>query len=211
MGVIRRSFTYLDKSSFTKLYKALVRPHLEYASPVWHPRYKKFKSLIENVQRRSTKALSCCKNMDYIERLKYLNLPCMAYRKIRGDMIEVYKITSHKYDQDITAPLRYHKSTSHHTRGNSKKLTKDINRSSKSTRKISFSNRVVNMWNELPDTVVNAPSLYSFEARLDKFWLKYGIKFDFDKCVQFEIQKLNGVGTANMIILQDIDLEIQAT
>ncbi len=65
MGIIRRTFTHLDKSTFCKLYKAMVRPHLEYASPVWHPRFKKVKMLIENVQRRATKSLAHCKEMEY--------------------------------------------------------------------------------------------------------------------------------------------------
>ena len=38
MGLIRRSFTYLDERSFAMLFKALVRPILEYNSTIWHPR-----------------------------------------------------------------------------------------------------------------------------------------------------------------------------
>ena len=37
MGIIRRTYTYLDERSFLCLYKALVRPHLEYANQVWAP------------------------------------------------------------------------------------------------------------------------------------------------------------------------------
>ena len=37
MGIIRRSFTYLDEEVFTLLFKTLVRPHLEYAQSVWSP------------------------------------------------------------------------------------------------------------------------------------------------------------------------------
>ena len=40
MGLIRRSFVYLDTENFTRLYKAIVRPHLEYANSVWMPRRK---------------------------------------------------------------------------------------------------------------------------------------------------------------------------
>ena len=34
VGLIRRSFTFLDVKSFTKMYTAFVRPHLEYAQSV---------------------------------------------------------------------------------------------------------------------------------------------------------------------------------
>ena len=33
--LIRRSFVYLDTENFTRLYKAIVRPDLEYANSVW--------------------------------------------------------------------------------------------------------------------------------------------------------------------------------
>ena len=54
-GAIRRSFEYLDKDTFKKLYTALVRPHLEYANAVWNPYKKKDITTLENVQRRATK------------------------------------------------------------------------------------------------------------------------------------------------------------
>ena len=56
-GIIRRSFTYLDKTIFTRLFKALVRPHIQYANPVWHPSLKKSQLVIENIQCRATKRL----------------------------------------------------------------------------------------------------------------------------------------------------------
>ena len=51
LGIIRRTFTYLDKSTLLQLYTSLVRPHLEYANPVWNPLYVKDIISIENVQR----------------------------------------------------------------------------------------------------------------------------------------------------------------
>ena len=41
LGLIFRMFTYLDKDIFMNLYKSLVRQHLEYASSVWSPVYKR--------------------------------------------------------------------------------------------------------------------------------------------------------------------------
>jgi hypothetical protein len=53
------------------LFKALVRPHLEYANSVRCP-YRKADILsVENVQRRATKMLPSLKNMNYEERLRY--------------------------------------------------------------------------------------------------------------------------------------------
>ena len=48
--LIRRTFIHLDESTFLKLFKALVRPHLEYANTVWYPTKMKDIIAIENVQ-----------------------------------------------------------------------------------------------------------------------------------------------------------------
>jgi len=39
---------------------------------------------------------------------------------------------------------------------------------------------IVNIWNNLPNSVVNASTaVNAFKARLDKFWLHQAVKFDF--------------------------------
>ncbi len=91
-AVIRRSFKFLNELTFLPLYKSLVRCHLEYAVPVWYLYKAKYLDLIENVQRRATKQLPGFRNLTYEERLKRLKLPTLAYRRARGDMIEVFKI-----------------------------------------------------------------------------------------------------------------------
>ena len=102
MGLIRRSFTYLDKESFVKLYTALVRPHLEYAQSVWSPHLKKYQDLLEKVQMRATALVDHMGGLEYSERLKALDLPTLAFRRFRGDMIETFK-HFHKYDRTIVS------------------------------------------------------------------------------------------------------------
>jgi ribonuclease P/MRP protein subunit RPP40 len=41
LGMIKRSFCYLNKEVVLKLYKSLVRPHLEYSIQAWRPHLKK--------------------------------------------------------------------------------------------------------------------------------------------------------------------------
>jgi len=45
---------------------------------------------------RATKLLKEVKHLSYVERLKYLNLPTLQYRRFRGDMIMVYKVLVYK-------------------------------------------------------------------------------------------------------------------
>ena len=47
--------------------------------------------------RRATKLVISIKNLTYEDRLKRLKLPTLKYRRI-GDIIEVYKILTNKYD-----------------------------------------------------------------------------------------------------------------
>jgi len=42
-----------------------------------------------------------------------------------------------------------------------------------------FSARIVNVWNSLPNSVVDACTVNAFKARLDKFWQHQSAKFDF--------------------------------
>jgi len=49
--------------------------------------------LIEKVQKRTyTKLIISLKHLTYTERLKQLQLPTLKYRRLRGDMIEVFKM-----------------------------------------------------------------------------------------------------------------------
>ena len=85
-------------------------------------------------------------------------------------MIEVYKYTRKIYDIN-PSPLCPEQDSI--TRGHMFKLEK--RRCSKSLRQKFFSMRVVNDWNNLPSSVVEAPSLNSFKNRLDAYWrdIKY--------------------------------------
>jgi len=51
MGLINHIIEYKHPDILMKLYKSLVRPHLEYCIPAWSPYYCKDKELIEKVQR----------------------------------------------------------------------------------------------------------------------------------------------------------------
>ena len=85
------------------------------------------------------------------KRLKILELPTLAYRRERADMIEAYKITHGVYDIGL-APKLQMASARHldrELRGHSYKLLKP--RARRSARANAFSVRVVGMWNSLPE------------------------------------------------------------
>ena len=169
-AIIRRNFRHLDENTFLPLYKALVRSHLDYASSVWAPYKVKHLEQIEGVQRRATKQIPGLAELTYSERLKKLKLPTLAYRRIRGDMIETYKILTGKYDTKSEKFLKLRENYTQRpgSRGHSLKLF--AQRANKELRKHSFGVRIVQIWNDLPEAVISAKTLNTFKNRLDKYW-----------------------------------------
>ena len=176
LAVTRRTFECMDDDIFNMIFKGLVRPHLEYAAPVWSPHLVKDKELLENVQRRATKLVPGLKQLPYPERLRKLKLPTLAYRRARGDMIQVYKLlTNNKDSYDKTLPSLF-KYSNTGLRGHNKKLF--LPQVNKNIRKYNFTHRIINIWNSLPEEIIDAPNMLQFEKRLDYHWRNQELKFE---------------------------------
>ena len=86
---------------------------------------------------RATKQ-SSIKHLSYVERLKYLRLPTLHYRRIRGDMIMLFKTVTGIIDSNVSCNFISSHSV---TRGNIHKLAqKHVHYN---LTKFSFTNRVV--------------------------------------------------------------------
>ena len=176
IGLIRRSFSYLDCKMFLKMYTSFVRPHLEYAQAVWAPFLRKYIIMIENVQIRATKLVDGLGKLKYKDRLTRLNLPTLAFRRIRGDMIETYK-HFHKYDTQILADSFQPRNRSSRQHGFQLHLPKS-NDGMRGIQNNSFYFRIAKTWNNLPREVVNAININAFKNKLDEYWRHEPIKFD---------------------------------
>ena len=178
LGLIRRSYEHLNGSTMKQLFIALVRPHLEFAQAVWSPQHIQGQQLIEGVLHRATKCIPGLGEVTYEERLKKLKIPSMSYRRMRGDLIEVYKFMHNIYKDKN--PFQMCNSST--TRGHNYKCSKQF--SAANTRKHFFCNRVVNLWNSLDNAIVEAPSLNSFKNRLDKHFRDfiYSDRIDYGVC-----------------------------
>ena len=92
IGMIRINITYKENSLIVPLYKAIVRPHLEYCIQAWNPRLRRDIDMLEKIQRRATKLIPGLRDLRYEERLKKCGLTTLETRRLRGDQIEVFNI-----------------------------------------------------------------------------------------------------------------------
>ena len=90
MGQWKRKFRFWTKFTFKTIFSAFVRPHLEYAAPVWSPYSKKDIAILEKVQRSATKLVPGIRNLSYHDRLLELDLTTLEERRIRGDLIQFF-------------------------------------------------------------------------------------------------------------------------
>jgi hypothetical protein len=162
-SLILRCFKCRDPLFLTKAYIVYVRPLLEYCSPVWAPVYIKDIALLESVQRRFTKRLTGMKDHNYIQRLSKLNLDTLEARRLKTDLITMFKILNNLIDVDFRDFFSL--STIAHTRGHRFKLNKPVCKNN--VRLFSFSCRRIDCWNSLPDDVIYCESLQSFKTRLN--------------------------------------------
>ena len=85
VGMLRKTYTYLDAEMFLPLYKSLIRPRLEHCIQAWSPYTRRDINKLEQVQRRATKLVPELSQLSYEERLSRLGLTPLEERRTRGD------------------------------------------------------------------------------------------------------------------------------
>ena len=104
------------------------------------------------------------RNYSYEVRLKLFNLTTLEMRRVRGVLIEVFKIL--KGYEDVNAQTFFGLSQLC-TRGHSLKLFKKGCKLD--CRKYTFSQRIVDTWNSFDEDTVACDSVTGFKVRIDKF------------------------------------------
>ena len=132
-------------------YKALIRPQLEHASPVWDPHTQNLSHQLESVQRRAARYVcsdfhsrtpGCVTDM-----LRSLEWESLQTRRKYARLILIYKISNNLFD----IPINEYITKSHScTRGKHKYVQQYAN---KDSYKFSFFPRSVINWNQLPASI----------------------------------------------------------
>jgi len=119
--------------------------------------------LLERVQRRATKMIGGMEHLSYEERLRELVLISLEKRRLWGDLIAAFQYLKGAYEKD--GDKVFSRACCYRKRGYGFKLKEGWFRLD--IRKNFFMMRVVRHWNRLPREVTDAPSLETFQARLD--------------------------------------------
>ena len=137
---------------------------------MWYPYLKIQSKSIERIQRsrRATRLVFKPNKYfelyyNYSERMIFLRLPSLKFRRIRGDLIQVYKIMNgidnldwHDFFEKAAVNIIGHSNN---------KLFVKVSRTNK--RKNAFSNRVVRTWNALAEITKSALTLTALKKLLD--------------------------------------------
>ena len=167
LGMINRTFNHKSKHLVGTLYISLVRPHLDYCAQAWRPFLRKDIDLLEKVQRRASRMVQEFRGWSYDQRLDSLGWSTLEDRRLRGDMIQVFKLVK---GFDIVAPNTFFNVSTTGLRGHTFKLYKSG--FSTNIGKFSFSNRIIEHWNCLPQHVVSSDTVNTFKNRLDRYLLQ---------------------------------------
>ena len=139
------------------------------------------------MQRRATKQIPGFRDLTYAQRLRKLKLPTLLYRRVRGDLIETYKILNDnnylnngRYDNTTVKFLTKWRDLGVRISPRNNQLALLPQKANKCVRLNSFSVRVVKWWNNLTDHEVLSPNVNTFKNRLDKFFHGKDIVYDFD-------------------------------
>ncbi len=155
------------------LYCTYVRPKLEYCSAVWSPHNEEDIEKIESVQRNATKLIPNIKSLHYADRLKAIGILSLRHRRLRGDLIQFFKIQNGINIVNWSNPtlLRSALNTSgpaSNVRGPLHGIKRQVIRQC-DPRHYFLTNRIVPLWNALPTEVINSATTNQFKNKLDSF------------------------------------------
>ena len=168
--LILKSFHSKDPFFFSNLFKLYIRPNLEYNVSVWNPYHIGDIKKVELVQATFTRIVFRKLNIkydSYRHRLEILNLDTLEIRRLKLDLISIYKILHNlvelKFENffTISPTLKLYNLRRHELHLQKPKLPQT------SVRQHFFTYRTVNIWNQLPQDIVNSSSLENFKFKLN--------------------------------------------
>ena len=164
LGALHRSIQSKVKAIILPLYTSLVRPRFKYCVQAWSPYYRKDIDKLEKVQRRAVRMITDLRGTSYREKLLELGLFSLEKRRIRADLVCMFRILK-GIDKINSEALFSLFPASSITRGHSMKVV--LPRFKTDVRRYFFSSRVVSIWNTLPNDAVSCRTVTAFKNHVD--------------------------------------------
>ena len=168
-NIILRTFSPNNYILIANIFKTYVRPIAEYNTCTWSPHQKTDIKEIEKVQQTFTRKLCQRANIpfsSYNDRLKKLKLESLESRRVKRDLIYLYKIIHNHVDINFTDFFEFRNFNGHCLRRHNLCLVRKTPAKTL-VRNNFYAIRVVKIWNELPADTVNSQSLSVFKNKLD--------------------------------------------
>ena len=163
-GIIFNVFKTRSTAFMLTLYKAFVRPILEFNTCIWSPHLLYLVDTVESVQRNFTCRIPSVHNMTYQERLSFLNLESLEQRRLKTDCKWLYRLFYCYHDSLHYTCFNLNVNT--HLRGHSVKFI--CNFTYNTIVKHSFFYRVIPVWNSLNFNPSHCVNLNEFIRKLHK-------------------------------------------
>ena len=160
--LILKCFKTRNPIILVRAFTTYIRPIIEYCSPVWSPHQTMLIKSIENIQKRFTKKISNNSCLSYSSRLQLLGLDSLELRRLKHDLVICFKIMHNLVCIDKN--LFFEINNNNYTRGHTFRIRKQ--RCQLDIRKYCFSQRVVNVWNNLTSEAVNADNICIFKNKI---------------------------------------------
>ena len=170
LGLLYRKFYSCSSTdTLTQLYVSLVRPHLEYACPVWAPHTAKDIHAIESVQKFACKMATHNWNSSYHDLLLLTELPTLERRRLELKLGQLFKIVHNLcYFPEEIVKFREQTPLLSNTRS-LHPLYLHQPRAHTNSFHFSFVPHTCSLWNSLPFNIVNASSFSIFKHKLKNY------------------------------------------
>ena len=168
-NTILRTFSPNNYTLIVNIFKMYIRPIVEYNTCSWSPHQKTNVKEVERVQKFFTRRLCQRANIpfsSYNDRLKKLRLESLESRRVKRDLIYLFKILHNHVDINFTDFFEFRNFNGHCLRRHNFYL---VRRTPAKTliRNNFYALRVVKIWNDLPADTVNSQSVSVFKNKLN--------------------------------------------
>ena len=161
-----------------------VRSHLIYGSQIWCPQLLKDIKRLEQVQRRATRFILQGSNQNYRERLVTLGmLPLSMWLELQDVLFAVKSMKDPSDNFNIFDHIRVLNSITRSTSRNH--LAHNFCRTT--TARHFYFNRVVRIWNKLPEINLEASVITTKTMLISFFWSQFLAKFDLNNVCSFHL------------------------